>query len=66
MRYGFWITLIASIKMTLKQKNRTTFTDNMKGYFEAKKNKVPFLVSTKEGLFIRKLRWANIRKKLIA
>ncbi|WP_027078306.1 glycosyltransferase family 2 protein [Maribacter antarcticus] len=64
MRYGFWICLIASIKMTLKQKNWTAFTDNMKGFFEAKKNKVPFLVSQNEGVFIRKLRWTNMRRKI--
>jgi glycosyltransferase involved in cell wall biosynthesis len=64
MRYGFWISLIASIKMTLKQKNWSVFADNMKGFFEAKKNKVPFLVSKKEGVYIRKLRWTNMRRKI--
>jgi glycosyltransferase involved in cell wall biosynthesis len=66
MRYGFWISLIASVKMTLKQKKWRAFSDNMKGYFDAKKNKVPFLVSEKEGIFIRKLRWTNMRKKIIS
>ncbi len=35
----------------------------MKGYFEAKKNKHLFWYPKKEGVFIRKLRWANIKKK---
>ena len=65
MRYGFWITMIASIKMALKQKKWTAFKDNMKGYFEAKKNKIDFLVTAKEGIFIRKLRWSKIKSKLI-
>lgn len=66
MRYGFWICLIASMKMALKQKNWSAFTANMKGYFEAKKEKVPYLVTEAEGAFIRSLRWANMGKKIIA
>jgi glycosyltransferase involved in cell wall biosynthesis len=66
MRYGFWISFIASVKMSLKQKNWTTFTDNIKGYFIAKQHKAPFLVSKKEGIFIRKLRWSNMWKKVTA
>jgi hypothetical protein len=66
MRYGFWITCIASLKMALQQKKFSVLSDNLKGYFEAKKSKTPFLISKKEGSFIRKLRWANIRKKIIA
>ena len=66
MRYGFWITCIASLKMALRQKKWTVLSDNLKGYFKAKHNKTPFLISKKEGAFIRKLRWANIRKKIIA
>jgi len=64
MRYGFWISFIASVKMSLKQKNWAIFTNNMKGYFIAKQQKAPFLVSKKEGIFIRKLRWTNMRKKV--
>jgi glycosyltransferase involved in cell wall biosynthesis len=66
MRYGFWITCIASLKMALRQKKWTVLSDNLRGYFKAKKSKTPFLISEKEGAFIRKLRWANIRKKIIA
>ncbi len=66
MRYGFWISCIASLKMAWKQGKLTSFRDNMKGYFEAKRNKAPFLISKKEGVFIRRLRWANMRKKIIA
>jgi glycosyltransferase involved in cell wall biosynthesis len=65
MRYGISITLIASVKMALKQKNKAAFTDNMYGYFKAKKEKQPFMVSQEEGIFIRKLRWKNIKRKLI-
>ncbi|QLG45989.1 glycosyltransferase [Costertonia aggregata] len=65
MRYGFLITLIASLKMAWKQKKKAAFFDNMYGFFEAKKENAPFLVSQKEGDFIRKLRWSSIKRKLL-
>ena len=64
MRYGFWITCIASLKMAWKQKNRKAFFANMYGFFKAKKIREPFLVSIEEGRFIRKLRWRGIKQKL--
>lgn len=64
MRYGFIISCIASLKMAWKQKNKNTFFDNMYGYLLAKKEGETFLVSKKEGQFIRKLRWRNMRRKL--
>ncbi|MBQ4914069.1 glycosyltransferase family 2 protein [Maribacter sp. MMG018] len=66
MRYGFWITLIASLKMAIKNKKLQALSDNMYGYFEAEKEKTPFLVTEKEGRFIRKLRWRNIKQKIMA
>ena len=63
MRYGFLITLIASLKMAWNQRKHNAFFDNMYGYFLARKEKTPFLVSKKEGLYIRKLRWSNIKRK---
>jgi len=65
MRYGFWITVIASLKMALKQIKPNAFLDNMYGYLEAQKEKKSFLVSREEGKFIRKLRWRNIKRKLL-
>lgn len=65
MRYGFLITFIASLKMALKQKNYKTFIANFEGYYTAKKENEPFLVSEKQGDFIRKLRWKNIKRKLL-
>lgn len=64
MRYGFWITLIASLKMAWKQRKRKAFIDNMYGYFLAQKDKETFLVSKEEGIYIRRLRWQRIKKKL--
>lgn len=65
MRYGLAISGIASIKMALKQKKWAIFRDNLKGYLQAKKESVPYMVSQEEGKFIRQYRWRNIRKKLM-
>ncbi|MEL4307900.1 glycosyltransferase family 2 protein [Joostella sp. CR20] len=64
MRYGLFITAVASLKMALKQNKVQTFFDNMKGYFKAKNEKSPFLVSEEEGEFIRNYRLKNMKKKL--
>ncbi|MDX1314325.1 MAG: glycosyltransferase family 2 protein [Eudoraea sp.] len=64
LRYGMGITLIASIKMALKSKKPRALTDNLKGYFSARKNRKPFIVNEEEGRFIRQLRWKGIREKL--
>ena len=65
MRYGFWITLIASLKMALKSKKWNVLISNFEGYYTAKKEKIPFLVNKKQGKFIRNLRWTNIKRKLL-
>ncbi len=75
MRYGFWLTLIASAKLAAKKNSFRFFVDSMKGYSKAKressstkatedKGKFGFIVTEKEGEFIRKLRWKNIGKKI--
>ncbi|MGB7392869.1 MAG: glycosyltransferase family 2 protein [Pricia sp.] len=65
LRYGTLITAIASVKMMLKQRKPKAFLDNMNGYRDARKNGIPFLVTKEEGDFIRKLRWRNIKRKLL-
>lgn len=65
MRYGFWITFIASAKMAWKLKNWRIFINNFEGYYTAKKERQLILVTEKEGEFIRKLRWTNIKRKLL-
>lgn len=64
MRYGFWLTLIASAKLASKKGSLRFFVNCMEGYQKAKKQKLEYLVSEKEGAFIRNLRWGKIRKKL--
>lgn len=64
LRYGTLLSLIASGKLAAMKMNPFAFLHYISGYFQAKKKKRPFLVSEEEGRFIRKLRWANIRKKI--
>ena len=63
LRYGTLLSLIASAKLAAMKANPFAFLHYISGYFNAKNKKRPFLVSEEEGRFIRKLRWANIRKK---
>ncbi|WP_034043394.1 glycosyltransferase family 2 protein [Wocania ichthyoenteri] len=64
MRYGFIITFISALKLAYKKKNFGLFKDYLAGYFKAKKEKLDYLVSEKEGAFIRGLRWKGIMNKL--
>jgi hypothetical protein len=65
LRYRFWLTVIASLKLALKKGKLFLVFDYMNGFYKAKKKKVSFLVSESEGKFIRKLRWNNIGKIII-
>ena len=64
MRYGFWLTLIASAKLASKKNSFQFFIDSMRGYFQSKNAKLEYLVSEEEGKFVRNLRWQKIREKL--
>lgn len=64
LRYGFLITLIASIKLALKKGNIGLLKDYLQGYFKAQKTKTPYLVNKKEGAFIRRLRYKRMFSKL--
>ena len=64
LRYGLAITIIASLKLALLKRKPSFFLDYIKGYFQARKANLLFLVSEKEGEFIRKLRWKKIKQKL--
>ncbi len=65
MRYGFLLCSIASAKLAFNKKNFLFFIFCIQGYVKAKGNKLPFIVSKKEGVFIRKLRWKGIKNKLL-
>lgn len=64
MRYGFWLTFIASMKLASQKNSLRFFMDCMKGYSKAKDKNVEFIVSQEEGKFIRKLRWNGIKRKI--
>lgn len=64
MRYGFWLTFIASAKLAYKKGSFKFFINCMQGYRNAKNEKLEFIVSEKEGGFIRNLRWKNVRRKI--
>lgn len=65
MRYGFIITVIASIKLALLKKKPLLFFDYIIGFFKAKQHKCSYLVSKKEGAYIRSLRWKKIKEKIL-
>ena len=57
MRYGFWLSFIASAKLAFNKKSFSFFVNCMQGYYKSKSSELPFIVSEKEGVFIRNLRW---------
>ncbi|WP_430411949.1 glycosyltransferase [Kordia sp.] len=64
LRYGFMITLISSLKLAFLKKRVSLFFDYIKGYWLAKNNKVDFLVTPAQGVFIRKYRRSKMLSKL--
>lgn len=65
LHYGITITSIAAIKLAMKKKKPFLFIDYIKGYYKAKREKQPYLVSEEQGIFIRKYRWQKIKSKLV-
>ncbi|WP_298422205.1 glycosyltransferase family 2 protein [uncultured Kordia sp.] len=64
LRYGFIITLIASLKLAFLKKRVSLFYNYIKGYWLAKRKKIDFLVTPAQGDFIRKYRRDKILNKL--
>ncbi|MDO5105126.1 glycosyltransferase family 2 protein [Capnocytophaga sp.] len=65
LRYGLWLSVLASVKLAFKKKRFGLFTDYLQGYCNAKKEKQPFLVTPEQGKWIRKYRWEHIFKKVM-
>jgi hypothetical protein len=61
---GLIITQISAIKLAYKKSSSSLFKDYLVGYFKAKNNKIEYLVTKKQGAFIRKLRWKGMLGKL--
>lgn len=64
MRYGWWLTVIASAKLAFRKKSSRYFFDCLKGYLRASKENIAFAVSEEEGSYIRKLRWKGIKERM--
>jgi glycosyltransferase involved in cell wall biosynthesis len=62
--YGFWITAIASAKLSIMKKKPLLFLDYIKGFWLAKTNKKELLVSKEQAKFIRNYRLKKIKEKL--
>ena len=65
LRYGFLISFIASAKLAAMKNNPALLKDYLYGYYNASKQKLPFLVNEKEGAFIRRLRYKKMKSKLL-
>lgn len=61
MRNGFVLAFLSALKLAYKKRKMRLFLDYMMGYLKAWREKMPFIVSTDEGAFIRAYRWKKIR-----
>ena len=62
--YGFWITAIASLKLSFLKKKPLLFVDYISGFWKAKSEKKPLLVTNEQVKFIRKYRMSKMLEKL--
>lgn len=63
--YGFFITAIASAKLAVMKKRPLLFLDYIQGFWKAKREKKPLLVTEEQAKFIRNYRWQKMKEKLI-
>ena len=64
MRYDCLLGLLAMGKHAYKKKSFRLFREYWKGFRKAKKEKIPYLVTEKEGKWIRNYRWNGIFSKI--
>jgi len=62
--YGFFITAIASAKLSMMKKKPLLFIDYIKGFWKAKSAKKPILVNAEQAKFIRRYRLQKMKEKL--
>ena len=65
MRYRFFLTTIASLKMAVRKKSASFFYYTIIGYFKSWISGDTFLLSKPQGAFMRKQRYRSITQKLI-
>jgi len=63
--YGFLITAIASAKLAMMKKKPLLFFDYIKGFWKAKSEKKPLLVTEEQARFIRKYRLQKMKSKIL-
>ena len=63
--YGFFITAIASAKLAIMKKKPLLFLDYMTGFWKAKSEKKPLLVTDEQAKFIRKYRLQKMKSKIL-
>lgn len=62
--YGFFITSIASAKLAMMKKKPLLFVDYIRGFWKAKAEKKPLLVTQEQAQFIRNYRFQKMKEKL--
>ncbi len=62
--YGFFITSIAAAKLAMLKKKPYLFIDYMKGFWKAKLDKKPLLVTNEQAKFIRNYRLKKMKEKI--
>jgi glycosyltransferase involved in cell wall biosynthesis len=62
--YGFWITSIASAKLSFMKKKPLLFFDYIQGFLKAKAEKKPLMVNGEQAKFIRNYRLKKMKEKL--
>ena len=62
--YGFFITTIASAKLALMKRKPLLFFDYIKGFWKAKSEKKPLLVTEEQAKFIKNYRLQKMKEKL--
>ena len=62
--YGFFITVIASLKLAMRKGKPLLFLDYIKGFWKAKRENKTMLVTPEQARFVRKYRWEKIKEKL--
>lgn len=63
--YGFWITSIASAKLSFMKKKPLLFFDYIQGFLKAKSERKPLMVTAAQAKFIRNYRLNKMKEKLI-
>ena len=64
--YGIVITTFAALKLSSRKGKPLLFLDYLKGFFKAKSQKKPMLVTPTQAQFIRQYRWKKIKEKLFS